>query len=312
MPLEQLLRAVWTMRWRVAAATALLLAAGTALVLWWPRQYVASAVVVPAETTGLAVSSLIQSGAVLQAGGLLDNRPGGNFAVYLAVLRSPEATAMLARDTVLPAWLTERRRAGMSGAVREFLNLRINSDADDLQRWLERGLSITQSPAAVTVTLELAHPDRGVALDALARLHEFAEERVRAGLAELAARRTSVLVERLSRERDVFLRTPLYELLAQHQRAALVALADQAVAARIVSAPNVELSPSLPNRPLLLLLLLAASPLASLLGAACLVLLRAENSRLATREGETSPWWPAVQAAPTQRRHPLPADQPEL
>ena len=312
MPLEHLLRAIWALRWRIAAAVLILLATSSTAVLCWPRQYVASAVVAPAETTGLAASTLIQSGAVLQAGGLLDNRPGGNFAVYLASLRSPEATAMLARDTALQAWLTERREAGIGGAVRHLLGLRIVSDADDLQRWLERSLAVTQSLAAVTVSLQIAHPDRSTALEVLTRLHEFAEERVRASLADLAARRTAILTERLSRERDVFVRTPLYDLLAQHQRAALVTLADQAVAARLVSAPSVEISPSLPNRPLLLALLLIASPLACLLVAACFVLLRAGMGQPVPRPEEKAPWWPPTRPLPVHRRSPIPADQGEL
>lgn len=46
------------------------------------------------------------------------------------------------------------------------------------------------------------------------------------------------------------------------------------MAARLVSAPSVPLAPTLPNRPLLIALLLVSVPLAVLLGAACLVLLR--------------------------------------
>lgn len=285
MPLDALLRAIWAWRLRVALAGALLLLAGSAVILGMTRQYVASLVVAPAESTGLAASTLIQANVVsLQPGGLLDNRPGGNFAVYLTSLRSPEAAAMLARDTGLLAWLTEQRRAGVPGWLRETLGARLDSDQDDLERWLERNLAVTQSLTAITVTLDLPHPDRAVALDTLRRLHAFAEAKVRGDLNELAARRTAVLQERLAAERDLYLRTPLYELLAQHQRAALVLLSDTAIAARVVSAPSVELSPSLPNRPLLLGLLLVLAPLASLLGAACLAL-------LCPASPAPSPWW---------------------
>jgi hypothetical protein len=274
MPLPELLRALWLWRWRILGTWFVLLAAGITLVLAWPRQYVAEAVVTPAETTGLAVSTLIQANAVLQAGGLLDNRSGGNFAVYLALLRSPEAAAMLMRDTALPAWLTQQRASGPMGLLRQWLGLRIESDADDLQNWLERNFAVTQSLQTVTVTLDLPHPDRAMALDALARLHAFAEGKVRADLAGLTRNRIAQLEERLGRERDVFTRTPLYDLLAQHQRAGLALLTDEAVAARLVSAPSVPLAPGLPNRPLLIALLLVTVPLAVLLGAACLVLLR--------------------------------------
>ncbi|MFT8246824.1 hypothetical protein [Roseomonas sp. BN140053] len=299
MPLEVLLRALWWWRWRLALVSLLVLGLGSAVVLSWPRQYVASAVVAPAETTGLAASTLIQANAVLQqAGGLLDNRPGGNFAVYLASLRSPEAVAMLARDTALPAWLTAQRQAGLGGWLREALGLRVTSDSDDLQRWLERNLSVTQSLAAVTVSLDLPHPDRAVALDALARLHAFAEGKVRGDLAELAAKRTALFESRLAREHDVYLRTPLYELLAQHQRAALAVLSDAAVAARLVSAPSVELSPSLPNRSLLLGLLLLLAPACTLLAAACLVLLRGVPVRARPRAIGGAPEFAAVLQGP--------------
>jgi len=292
MPLEVLLRLLWRMRGRLLLLTLLLGGAGAAAVLLWPRAYVAEAVVAPAETTGLAASTLMQSGTVLQAGGsLLDNRPGGNFAVYLSALRSPEAAAMLIRETPILRSLGERRASGPMGWLRALLGLRLAADADDVGRWLERTLSVTQSLAAVTVSLELSHPDRAAALDMLARLHGFAEGKVRADIAELAARRSAVLEERLSRERDVYLRTPLYDLLAQHQRASLVALADTAVAARLVSAPSVEISPSLPNRPLLLLLLGVSAPLAVLLGAAgWLLLFGPPPARVARARGGRDAW----------------------
>src|SRR5690242_14820296 len=137
MPLDELLRGVWRRRWRVAFGAVLLVALGTAAILTWPRSYVAQAVVAPAETTSMATSSLI-SPVPLLSGGLLDPRPGGNFAIYLDALRSPEAAAMLARETGLLAYLTALRAAGPMGAVRRALGFRIEADLDDAQDWLER------------------------------------------------------------------------------------------------------------------------------------------------------------------------------
>jgi len=273
MPLDQLLRgivALW--RWLLLAVL-LLLGTGGAVILSLPRTYVAEAVVAPAETTGIAASSLISASA-LSPGNLLDTRPGGNYAVYLSALRSPEAAAMLVRDTSLLADLAASKAASPLAPLRRLLDLDRSPDLDDAQRWLERNLSVTQSLASVTWTLELAHPRREAALDALARLHAFAEARVREDLLALTRRRIAALEARLAQERDIYLRTPLFELLAQHQRAALVLSADQVVAARLVSGPGVELHPSLPNRPLLLALLVVAAPLACLFLAACWVLLR--------------------------------------
>lgn len=274
MPLEMLVRGVLDRRWRVLLLALLLLGGGAALILAWPRLYVAQAVVAPAETTGLATSTLL-SPAPMLSGGLLDPRPAGNFAVYLDALRSPEAAAMLARETGLLAHLTALRGAGLPGRVRRALGLRIEADLDDAQTWLERHLAVTQGVATASFTLALAHRERGAALDALTRLHALAEAKVRADLASMARRRIAAIEERLAAERDLYLRNALYELLGQQQRAALVVAADEAVAARPVSAPMVELRPSLPNRPLLLLLLAAAAPLAALSWAVCATLLAA-------------------------------------
>jgi hypothetical protein len=274
MPLDLLLLGVWALRWRVAAACGALLVLGAALILLWPRHYVAEAVVAPAETTGLAASTLIQGGLVMP-GGLLDNRAGGNFAIYLATLRSPEATAMLARDTTLLADLTARKAGGLTGHLRALAGFPAGpADLDDAQRWLERNLALTASLSTVTTVLSLPHPDRGAALDMLQRLHEFAEARVRADLMDLARRRMAALESRLAAERDIYVRAPIFELLAQHQRANVIAQADEAVAARLVSMPSVGIAPALPNRPLLLVLLGLTAPLACLVLAACRVLLR--------------------------------------
>ncbi len=262
MPLELLLRGVWAVRGRVALATLLLYVLGALLVVSWPRSFVARGVVAPAESTGIATSSLLSPASLLANGGLLDNRPGGNFAVYLDALRSAEAVEMLARDTPLLDYLTRLRAAGLTGALRDIFGLRLEADLDDARNWLDRNLAVTQSTASITFSLELKHRDRAAALDALARLHGFAEAKVRADLGDLAARRVAALRAQLQTETDLYVRQSLYDLLSQQQRAGLVVGADRTVAARVVSAPMVERRASVPNRALLLVLLAVAVPLA--------------------------------------------------
>jgi hypothetical protein len=272
MGLDELLRGLWRWRWRLAlAGLGLYLLLGT-LVWFWPRSYVASLVVAPAETTGIATSALLTPAPFLQPS-LLDQRPGGNFAVYLAALRAPEAARVLAAETPILAHLTERRAGPPLGALRAFLGLRIAADVDDVVSFLERNLAATASLASVTWTVEVVARDRALALDVLERVHAAAEARVRETLADLAARRIAALEARLRVEPDLFVRNTLHELLAQQQRAALVVSADEAAAARLVSRPAVELRPSVPNRPLLLaVLMIAVGMLVMLFGAALLVL----------------------------------------
>jgi hypothetical protein len=285
MPLPMLLAGLWRWRWRVLGTMAALWFAGVALVLLMPRAHVAQAVVAPAETTSFAVSTLLSPSPFAPAG-LLDTRPSGNFAVYLGALRSPEAARMLLRDTAIGAALTQRRA---SGALRALLGTDRAADADDVLDWLIRSLAVTQSLASVTWTIEIAQEDPALALDMLRRLHGFAEAKVRADLADQAGRRVAALERRIAREHDVFLRNSLYELLAQQQRAGLVVAADESVAARLVSAPMVEARPSLPNRPLLIGLLTVAVPLAVLLAASALLLLRYDPVRLVAAAAPARP-----------------------
>ncbi|MDO9711667.1 hypothetical protein [Paracraurococcus lichenis] len=273
MPLDLLLRRLWKTRWRIALAVLGLYAVLAGLLFSLPRRYVAQAIVAPAETTSMATSTLLAPVPLVGAG-LPDDRPSGNFAVYLDALRAPEAVAMLARDTGLLAYLTALRGEAPLGWIRRAFDLRLAADLDDAQTWLEQSLAVTQNIATVTVTLTLAHRDREAALDALQRLHAEAEAKVRADLAGLARRRIAAIEARLAMERDLYLRNALYDLLGQQQRGALVVAADEAVAARLVSAPMVEIRPSLPNRPLLLLLLAVAALLAAVAAAALAILLR--------------------------------------
>ncbi|WP_137181095.1 Wzz/FepE/Etk N-terminal domain-containing protein [Roseomonas sp. AR75] len=272
MPLDDLFAGLWARRVRVILLALLFLGAGATTVLLWPRSYVAEATVAPAETTGIATSTLLSATPTI--GGLLDPRPTGNFAIYLGALRSVEAARALAAETPILDELTTWRTASPRGEIRALLGLRQAADLDDLRSWLERNLGVTQNLGAVTWTISLAHPERDQALALLEHLHGFAEAKVRADLEELARRRVAALEDRLNREPDLYIRQSLYELLAQSQRAGVVAAADEAVAARLVSAPSVGIRPSLPNRPLLLLLLLVAAPLASLALVAAGVLLR--------------------------------------
>jgi len=273
MALDELLGALWRRRGAILLSCALLYALAAGLVWNLPRAFVATAIVAPSETTGIATSSLLTPSPFLQPS-LLDQRPGGNFAVYLAALRAPEAAAALARETRLLAQIEERRAALPLGPVRRWLGLRLVADVDDALTYLERNFAATPSLTSVTWTLDLVHRDRESALDMLQRLHALAESRVRETLAELAGRRIQALEARLSVEPDLFLRNSLFELLAQQQRAALVVAADEAAAARLVSLPTVEIRPSVPNRPLLLVLLAIVIPGAVILAVTCRILLR--------------------------------------
>lgn len=273
MPLPLLLMGLWAWRAKLALILLLLWVGGAAAILLWPRGHVARAQVAPAETTAFAISSLL-SAHPLALGQGLDTRPGGNFAVYLAALRSPDAARMLTTETALLQAMERNRQDSRLWSLWVSLGLSRALDADDVLAWMERHVAVTQNLGSITWTLELTHADPALALQALISLHRFAEAKVRADLADQAARRVAALQARLQGESDVFLRNNLYDLLAQQQRAGLVVAADEAVAARLIAAPMVEARASRPNRPLLLGLWLLVVPLAVLMAAAGLLLMR--------------------------------------
>jgi hypothetical protein len=284
MPLPMLLFGLWAWRVRLLLILLLLWLGGAAVILLWPRGHVARAQVAPAETTSFAVSALLSP----QAPGVgqgLDTRPGGNFAVYLAALRSPEAARVLTTETALLQAMEQARQASPLWAFRVALGLNRALDADDVLAWLERYFALNQNLGSITWSLELTHPNPALALQSLLSLHRFAEAKVRADLADQAARRVAALEARLAGESDVFLRNSLYDLLAQQQRAGLVVAADEAVAARLIAAPMVEARASRPNRPLLLGLWLLAVPLSVFMAAAGVLLMRAafRDAALVTR-----------------------------
>ncbi len=291
MPLDHLLRVVWGWRWRLVLALVLLWTPLAALVWSWPRAFVADSIIAPAESTSMAASALVAPSPIAVPR-LFDNRPGGNFSVYLAALRSAEAAADLAEHTPIIAALTERRAEGNMGVLRGWLGLRIQADMDDVRGLLERRLSITQAANSLTWTIALTWHDRDLALAMLRRLHIFAEAKVRADLAGMTEGRIASLRTAAAAERDQFQRNALFELLAQQQRAALIVMADGAIAVRQVQAAAVELRASVPNRPLLLVLLL--------FGCTALCGMAAITWALLRPPAPPPPAW--LMAAPTRQR----------
>ncbi len=279
MPLDLLLQALWRRKGTILLAWIALVLAGATVVLLIPQRYVARAVVAPLETTSMATSTLLSPGPMFQAG-LLDNKPSGNFAIYLGAIRSREAAAMLLEQTRLGQDLLRRMQESIPGrAVRFALCLagicrEPEVTLDTASGWLDRNVAVGQSLTNITWNVEVQHRDQALALDILRRLHAFAEEKVRGALRDMTERRLAVLQARADAEPDGFLRNTLYDLIAQQQRARMVVEADQAVAALLVSRPDVDDEPSQPNRPLLLLLLLPAALLLVLAAASVLIMLR--------------------------------------
>lgn len=269
---DALLTGLWRHRVGVVVGAFALWLAAVGVVLLIPRAHVAQAVVAPAETTGIAASSLLSPLPQLGAG-LIEQRPSGNFAVYLGALRGREATLVLRRDTELAERLAaDRAESPLTATLAPFGFGSAEVLDDDLMAWLRRNTAATQNPASMLWTIEARHPDPALALAVLRALHGAAEARVREEMQAMVSRRLAFLTDRAAREPDLGVRQALYGLIGEAHRHAAVLAADTAVAARIVSAPSVEDRPSVPNR-ILLAALAAPAALVTSLGLWALALI---------------------------------------
>jgi hypothetical protein len=137
MPLPLLLMGLWAWRARLALVLLLLWVGGAAAILLWPRGHVARAQVAPAESTSFAISALL-SPQTLSHSQTQDTRPGGNFAVYLAALRSPEAARMLTTETPLLQALERTRQdsplAGLRASIARWMRMMCWRGLNDIYR----------------------------------------------------------------------------------------------------------------------------------------------------------------------------------
>lgn len=213
----------------------------------------------PAETTAISVSSLL-SPFPFAPQNMLDPKPTGNFAVYLAALRAREAANVLLNYSQLPNALYTKQKQNFFLKFAEtigLIDLQINED--NVLKWLERNTSITLHPSNTVWIIEVRHQNPKVALEILTLIHQTAERRVREEMENMVARRISWLNERVAAEPDSTIRSTLYDLIGQAQKHAAILASDSAIAARLVSAPAVENQPSHPNRLFLIGLSLLSS-----------------------------------------------------
>lgn len=219
-----------------------------------PISFRARALIVPAETTGIAVSNLL-SPIQIMSPSLLEAKPSGNFAVYLSALRSREIIRVLRQETVLADVLAEEAKTSLLGKLVKFLKFSENTiDDDKILEWLEQNTSATSLPNSIVWMIEVRHTDPLLALSVLRTLHAAAEARVRDEVTAMLSRRISWLMERAASEPDATVRIVLHELAAQAHRHLAILSSDGSVAARLVSAPAVEDRPTVPNRPFLAVL----------------------------------------------------------
>ncbi|MDW8445619.1 MAG: hypothetical protein RML45_16260 [Acetobacteraceae bacterium] len=242
-------------RWRACLLTALgLWTCSCFLIGLVPTSFRARAIIVPAETTGIAVSNLL-SPIQIMSPSLLEAKPSGNFAVYLSALRSREIIRVLRQETALADILAEEAKTSLLGKLRKLLKLSENTiDDDKILEWLEHNTSATSHTNSIVWMIEVRHKDPLLALSVLRTLHAAAEARVRDEITAMLSRRISWLAERAATEPDATVRTALHELAAQAHRHLAILASDGSVAARLVSAPAVDDRPTVPNRPFLAVL----------------------------------------------------------
>jgi hypothetical protein len=161
---DALLTGLWRHHVGVAYGALVLWLAAVAVILLVPRAHVAQGSVAPAGTTGIPPSSLLSPLPQLGSG-LIEQRPSGNFAVYLGALRGRETATVLRRAPDLAdRRAAERAKDPFSRALARLASGGDEILDDDLMAWLRRNTSATQNPDSVLWTIEARHPGPMLAL----------------------------------------------------------------------------------------------------------------------------------------------------
>lgn len=262
----QLLFTRLVQRWQIICLNTLVFwLVAASLIVMTPQSYRAKTIIVPAETTGVAVSHILSTPPFFGQT-FFDTKPSGNFAVYLGALRTREIAQAVRRNTQLAHVLGAEATESWLGRLYQALGLKIAlPDDDEILNWLEKNTFTIQLPNSILWQIEVRHVDPEIALSILKTMHETAEARVRDEIVSMISRRLSWLIDRAATEADAIIRTSLYDLIAQANRHSAILASDTAVAARLVSLPAVEQRPTVPNRIFLLSFSLVGALITSVL-----------------------------------------------
>jgi hypothetical protein len=228
-----------------------------------PRDYVASMVVVPLETSMTDATSQLLSSSISLRPQIALGGPPPQMAAFIKIIKSPETARFLARDGRAVAAIVDAPRglgarlwnsSGGNEASAQNPAMRVAS----IQSWLEGHVTVDQDIDLMAWTINVRHPDASSALYILGQIEKSSEATIRRSAIRQYEVQEQFAMAQIEQVSDTNTKQTLYNVLSSITRALLVLRSGSDVAASTVSEPYVPLGPTYPSRFLSLAVALVA------------------------------------------------------
>jgi len=241
----------------LAATAALLLALLVTLLI--PRQYVATMVVTPVESSLTDPSTLMSTpGFSIRAPFSLTEGPPPQMAAFVKLLKSPEIARRLVRNPQAMQAIGDASASWLD-AVKDFLSGGAAPDEDAQIRkvlnWLTDHISVDQDVDVRTWTISLRYPSADGATFLLKQIHADDEDILRGTAIAQFKKEKEFGLSFLNTASDEQERQIIYGILGSIDRSLLVLRSGANVAAIVISQPYAPDRPSFPPRVLTLTIL---------------------------------------------------------
>lgn len=227
-------------RWKICLACIVFISATSlAIAVLFPREYVASMVVAPVESSLTdATSQLLSTSISLRSPFSLGGGPPPQMAAFLTTLKTPELAKRLAEDT----------RAENAILKPDALQLDLGHRTALVRKWLDRHVLVDQDVELQAWTLNIHHSDPDAALYLIGRLRKIGEDMLRRTAIQQYAVQHDYVVRMVSMQSEEATRQTLYNVLTPIDRALAVLRSGSSVATIVISEPFVPVSPTYPSR----------------------------------------------------------------
>jgi hypothetical protein len=237
-------------RYAALIASAAFLAA-VLVTLLIPRDYVATMVVTPVETSLTDPSALMTSpGFSIRSPFSLTSGAPPQMAAFIKLLKSPEvARALAANPTAMQD--IDAAQASWTGAIKRFLTGGNPADENarvfQVQQWLIGHIAVDQDVDVQTWTISLRYPTQEGATYLLAAVHASAEDILRRAAMLQFAKEKKYGLSFLNNTTDAQERQIIYGILDLIDRSLLVLRSGANVATTVISSPYAPSGPSYPS-----------------------------------------------------------------
>lgn len=227
-----------------------------------PRDYVATMVVTPVESSLTDPSALMTlPGFSIRSPFSLANGPPPQMAAFIKLLKSPEAARNLAGNPQAMQYIDDASTSWL-GAVKHFVfgggSPGKDSQVDKVQQWLMGHITVDQDLDVQTWTISLRYPTQDGATYLLTQVHATAEGILRTAAMDQFNKEKKYGLSFLNGTIDAQEKQIIYGILDMIDRSLLVLRSGANVATTVISSPYAPNGPSYPSRMLTFLIVMGS------------------------------------------------------